>query len=59
MLLALPSFPEGDGMPGVLFDSPLEDPGRRDPERYLLVSPETWETDVQCQGTSGLFGAFG
>lgn len=26
---ALPSYPEGDGMPGVLLDSPLKEPGRR------------------------------
>lgn len=42
---ALPSCPESDEMPGVLLDSLLKDPGRTNPEGYLLVGLETWETD--------------
>lgn len=45
---ALPSHPEGDGMPGGLFDSPLGKTGRTDPEGCLLLGLETWETDFQC-----------
>ena len=59
----MPSYPESEGTndprpspPG--HDPPLKEPGRTDPEGYLPVGLETWETEFLRDSTSCLLGTF-